>query len=217
MVNPLSLLNVFAATNCYQQFLGLRPWNFYLQMDDNCQVQGFVLLGSHSSILLVLLALVDDLFRIIGLLAVIFIIYAGVQFILSSGKPDEAAKARTTGINALVGLGISVVATAFVSFLGAQVDNRSGGKNGNLQLFALPNPTGIEGAGLIQTGLSLAFNIIGAVAFLVIVIAGMQYVLSQGDPQTTKRAKDMVIYALVGLVLAIVAQSIVSFAVHYRP
>ncbi len=182
----------------------------------------FHVLGANSSLLLILLAIVDDLFRLAGLLAVGFIIYSGFQFVLSQGSPEESAKARTTGINALVGLGISLVAIVFVTFLGGQVDNRSGGSGtsklgGTLDVNSLPFPTGVEGSGLIQTALSVIFGVLGAIAFLIIVIAGMQYAFSQGDPQATGKAKAAIIYALIGLIIAILAQSIVSFAVNHQP
>lgn len=217
----VSLLSQFAAGQCADNtLLGFLPWYHYLNLNSQCGFDAshpFVLLGGNSSILLVLLAVVDDLFRAIGLLAVVFIIYAGFKFILSRGAPEETAKARTTALNALVGLGISMVAIAFVSFMGARVDNRRGGQIGHLNVSPLPYPTGVEGGSLIQTALSVAFGIAGAIAFLIIVIAGMQYVFSQGDPQATKKSKDTIIYALVGLVLAIIAQSVVSFALSRTP
>lgn len=66
---------------------------------------------------------------------------------------------------------------------------------------------------LITRVLQLAFGLAGAVALLIITLAGTQYVLSQGDPQKVAKAKETIIYALVGLVIAILAYSIVSFVV----
>lgn len=48
---------------------------------------------------------------------------------------------------------------------------------------------------------------------LVIVLGGLLYVISAGDANTTKRAKDAILYAVVGLVVAILAQAIVSFVI----
>jgi len=62
--------------------------------------------------------------------------------------------------------------------------------------------------------LNTVFAVFGAVAFLVIVIAGLRYVISQGNPQATAQAKNTIIYALVGLVLAISALGIVNFVVR---
>lgn len=221
-----SLLSIFGATQCSDTtttFLGFVPWYHYLTLVNNhgrCEVDpnSFTLLGAHSSILLVLLAILDDVFMAAGLLAVVFVIYAGAKFILSQGAPDEAAKARTTVFNALIGLAIAAVAIGVVSFIGTQVTNVRAGQGKYLNLNPLPDLTAqAQGSTLIQTGLSITFGILGAISFLVIVLAGLQYILSQGDSAAVKKAKDAIIYALIGLVLAIVAQSIVSFAVNFRP
>jgi hypothetical protein len=55
------------------------------------------------------------------------------------------------------------------------------------------------------------FGIFGAVAFLFIVIGGFRYVISSGDPKNTAKAKNTIIYALVGLVITISADAIVNF------
>jgi hypothetical protein len=65
----------------------------------------------------------------------------------------------------------------------------------------------------IQTILSIAFGAIGALALLMIVLSGMRYITSAGDPEKMKKAKDSIIYALVGLTVAIVAESIVGLVV----
>lgn len=48
-----------------------------------------------------------------------------------------------------------------------------------------------------------------AVAF--VVYGGVKYVTSQGEPEGTKAAKDSIINAIIGLVIAIVAAAVVSF------
>lgn len=213
MILPLS----YFAVTCKQTFIGLLPWNYYLNMDSSCVVTNFHLLGGDSSALLILLVIVDDLLRVAGLLAVLLIIFSGVKFILSNGSPDEAAKARSSAINALVGLAITMVAITFVSFLGNQVGGPGKGgtaASNQVDLSSLPNPAGVASGSLLQTVLGIAFGVIGALSFLIIVIAGMRYMLAQGDPSSTVQAKNTIIYALVGLVIAIAAESIVSLAVR---
>lgn len=63
----------------------------------------------------------------------------------------------------------------------------------------------------VQIVLQYTFGILAAIAILVIIIAALQYVLSAGDSQKVARAKDTIIYAVVGLVVAIMAFAIVSF------
>jgi hypothetical protein len=59
--------------------------------------------------------------------------------------------------------------------------------------------------------LFIVFSIIGALAFLLFVIAGFRYVMAQGDPQRVASAKNQLIYTAIGLVLAGSAAAIVNF------
>jgi hypothetical protein len=75
----------------------------------------------------------------------------------------------------------------------------------------LPHPAANSGA--LKDVLSIVFEIVGALALLMIVVSGLRYVLAAGDPQKISKAKRGIIYALVGLAIAIFAQAIVSFVV----
>lgn len=102
-------------------FFGLVPWYHYLRLDKTCSIPDAFsqnLLSASGPIPLILLAVVDDLLRIAGIVAVAFVIYGGIQYVTSQGSPEQTAKAQATIINALVGLAIALVAVALVSFLG---------------------------------------------------------------------------------------------------
>lgn len=122
-----SLMQFFAAApGCSKTFLGLKPWFHYLPTTaaPDCSIRRFNVLpnGSQSSdIPLVLLVLVDDLIRIAGLVAVIFIIYGGVQYATSQGNADQAQRAQSTIINALIGLVLAIIAVATVAFVGRAI------------------------------------------------------------------------------------------------
>lgn len=55
--------------------------------------------------------------------------------------------------------------------------------------------------------------ILGAIAVIVIVIGGLKYVTSDGDPGKIKSAKDTILYAVVGIIVAILAYAIVNFVI----
>ncbi|MBR5621449.1 hypothetical protein IKW75_03165 [Candidatus Saccharibacteria bacterium] len=54
-------------------------------------------------------------------------------------------------------------------------------------------------------------SVLGVVAVVVIVVAGQRYIVAQGDPGKITAARNMLIYAVVGLVIAILSFAIVSF------
>ncbi len=68
--------------------------------------------------------------------------------------------------------------------------------------------------GAIQTVFNIVLAITGAIALLVIVIAGLQYILSQGNPQAVAKAKNAIIYGFVGLLVSLLAFIIVGFVVQ---
>ena len=54
----------------------------------------------------------------------------------------------------------------------------------------------------------------GIAAVIIIIIAGIQYSLSTGDSAKISRAKDTIIYAAIGLAIAIFAQAIIVFVIN---
>ena len=76
----------------------------------------------------------------------------------------------------------------------------------------IPKPT--TDAGKLDFILSIIFGMLGLIAVLVIVIAGFKYILSKGEAREMTNAKNMIIYALVGLVVCILAYSIVLFVIN---
>ena len=65
--------------------------------------------------------------------------------------------------------------------------------------------------GAITNAIEFFFILAGIIAVIMIIIGGYWYVLSGGDPQKTKKAKDTILYAVVGLVISLSAWVIVGF------
>jgi len=56
--------------------------------------------------------------------------------------------------------------------------------------------------------------IVGMLAVVMIIIGGINYALSQGDPGKVKKAKDTILYGIVGLVVSLLAFAIVQFVLQ---
>jgi hypothetical protein len=65
----------------------------------------------------------------------------------------------------------------------------------------------------LKSILNIVLAVMGALAFLMLVIAGLRYTISQGDPTRVADSKRMIIYTLVGLVVIALAATIVNFVV----
>ncbi len=67
----------------------------------------------------------------------------------------------------------------------------------------------------VQNIINLLLYIAGVIAVIIIVIGGFRYVTSNGDPGAASKAKNTIIYALIGLVIAAMAYAIVNFILKY--
>lgn len=56
--------------------------------------------------------------------------------------------------------------------------------------------------------------IAGIASVIIIIVAGIMYVTSGGDPGKISNAKDAVIYALVGLAVVVTSQGIIYFVLN---
>lgn len=65
----------------------------------------------------------------------------------------------------------------------------------------------------LRTVVNVLLFIIGAIAVVMVVIGGLRYTLSAGDASAVSAAKNTILYAIVGLVVAILAYAIVNFVV----
>ena len=98
----------------------------------------------------------------------------------------------------------------------------------NLSWFAQGNPadTACEGlsavgagcgggeAGLtttIQGVIQVLLFIVGVAAVVMLIIGAIRFVASGGDSQATTAAKNTVIYAIIGIIVAVLAYAIVRF------
>lgn len=68
-----------------------------------------------------------------------------------------------------------------------------------------------EGMGRIMNIINVAIGLAGLVAVVVVVFGGQRYLTSAGEPGRVKQAKDMVMYGLIGLVVAMLAWAITNF------
>lgn len=59
--------------------------------------------------------------------------------------------------------------------------------------------------------LSIVFAIAGIVAVIFIIIGGIRYAISQGNATDLQKAKDIIVYALVGLFFVIFGFLIIQF------
>lgn len=131
-VAPLMALllpsSVYAADTCpgSGSFFGLPTWYQYLPRDGECSIlperygandvtENPINIGATAGA--VVLALIEIMLWVAGVVAIGFVVYGGIQYTLSQGIPEKLQAARKTMLNSVVGLIIAALAVAVVNLV----------------------------------------------------------------------------------------------------
>ncbi len=70
----------------------------------------------------------------------------------------------------------------------------------------------------VDSTLALVVNVlsvlVGVIAVVMVIIGGLKYIMSQGDSTQLNSAKNTILYAIIGLVIVVLAQIIVHFVIY---
>ncbi len=107
-------------------------------------------------------------------------------------------------------LGVGTYAAAPVGAINV-FDNSCRGANARTTVCKAKNDD--SASKLVRTIINLLLYVIGIVSVIMIIVGGIRYTISNGDASNIKTAKDTILYAVVGLVVALLAYAIVNFVV----
>lgn len=117
-----TLLSYFGDAPCPGgNFLFFPTWYKYLPSvpgSSPCAPQ----ISSLTDVWLIVAAVIEILLRVAAIIAVIFVIYAGFSYTTSQGDPEGTSRAKSTLVNALVGLAVAVSAAVVVSFIAKSIN-----------------------------------------------------------------------------------------------
>jgi hypothetical protein len=83
--------------------------------------------------------------------------------------------------------------------------NSSKGKDQQAELFG--------DDGIFKTITNVLLFIIGAISVIMLIIGGIRYTVSNGDSAAVTSAKNTILYAVIGIVVAILAYALVNFVI----
>ena len=66
----------------------------------------------------------------------------------------------------------------------------------------------------IKNIVNAIIGVLGIVAVVVIIFGGVQYMTSTGDAGKVKKAKDTILYGVIGLVICVLAFAITNFVIN---
>lgn len=102
----------------------------------------------------------------------------------------------------VVGVYLAPVAGAF----DASIQSGADAARGSDQTANLFGQTGI-----FRTITNVLLFVLGAVSVIMIIIGGLRYVISGGNSTAVTAAKNTILYAIVGVIVALLAYAIINF------
>ena len=66
----------------------------------------------------------------------------------------------------------------------------------------------------VKVAINVVLGIVAVIAVIMIIIAGIEFTTSRGDATKTKKARDTIIYSVIGLVIALLSFAIVNFVLQ---
>ena len=183
-------------------FLGMVSWDCnvsLLNQDKNISQDD---LG--SSIWTIAANIATDITVIAAYLVVGYIIYGGYLYIFSAGDTNKTVTGKKAIHQALFGL--AIVLSANIILNGIRI-----GLVGSGFSNCVTNEC-IEPADMVKNALEWVIGISGAVSAIFIVYGGTSYTMSRGDANKVQTAKQIITYALIGMIIVTLAELIVIFA-----
>lgn len=109
------ILKYFSQTTCpsTSNFLGLPNWYRNL----SCADDGGVMFTSLSDLWVIIANAMDITLRLVGIVAVLFIIYGGIRYITSQGEPENLQTAKKIITNSIIGLVLAILASTIVGYI----------------------------------------------------------------------------------------------------
>lgn len=135
---------------------------------------------------------------------VLMVLWASFLLLTSVGQPAKLTQARTMLVYAIIGAVILIMAAPLVSLVGSAV-------GGGITAQSC-NP-----ANATATAIGVLANIINWFSWLLAILsvamglyAGFLYMTAKGEPQKVATANNVLVYTVIGVVVAILAFSIMT-------
>ncbi len=121
-----------------------------------------------------------------------------------------------------LGLGI-IVFTCLLSFatassayavdvIGTNCKHKNTAQNPDICPDASPNKNPLFGPdGIITAAVQILTIAVGIISVVVIILAGIRFITASGDPQSATVARNAIIYAIIGIVVVLISQALITF------
>lgn len=134
-----------------------------------------------------------------------YVIYAGYLYTFSTGDPGKVATAKKTLLQAFIGLAIVLSANLIMSTIRIALIGGSG------SLASCASGSCIDAGTMAVNAINWFITIAGVVSTIFVIYGGIAYITSNGDPNKAGKARSIIMYALIGLIIVALSGTITSF------
>ncbi len=181
-------------------FLGLTSWDCGVNISDEESLK--------NGLWTIVANIATDITIIAAYLVLGYVIYGGYLYTFSGGDPGKVTAGKKTLTQAFIGLTIVMLANLIM---------------GTIRIVLVQNSTlagcdvmtgdgcNVDPGELVQRLIGWLTAIAGIVSAIFLVYGGIGYITSSGDPGKIKKAKDTILYSLIGLTIVALATIITAF------
>lgn len=119
---------------------------------------------------------------------------------------NKVKTAIMAGVLAVAGAGASILPTYAAP---TNMGGISGGMNNVANAGNLDKNANVETT--INNVINIFLYVVGVLAVVMIIVGGVQYTTSAGDQAKVTKAKNTILYGIIGLAVAVLAYAIVNF------
>ena len=182
-------------------FLGLTSWDCDTNFESiDSEKQLPTLVATIASNIL------EDITIIATYLIIGYIIYGGYLYIFANGDTGKVATGKKALNQAFIGLAITLSAKIIIETIRIILFNGEG-KFSNTEYLK----NNLSAGEMVSSIFQWVIGIAGVVSLIFIVGGGIMYMTSEGEPSKLQTAKNTIKYALIGLVIVALAQTITIF------
>ena len=188
-------------------FLGFTTWDCGVSISDDATLK--------TGIWQIAANVATDIAVAAAYLVLGYVIYGGYLYTFSGGDPGKVATGRKTLTQAFLGLAIVMSANLIMSTIRFALLGSSGNLGNCLVIEEETNNITsnncIDATTVVTSTINWFIGIAGVVSAIFVVYGGISYITSAGDPSKLKKAKDMILYSLIGLAIVALATVITAF------
>ena len=168
----------------------------------------------------VLARVINWLLTMVALLAMIALVWGGIMYIISLGNDQKVETAKKIIMYAIIGLVVVIISLVIITtvqtFLIGNIESaipiahaQSTGLNSGIDVLetdVATDDSGIAGRDLsffdvLEAVILWLLSFVAAIAVAVVIWAGVMYILALGNPEKAEKAKRILLYAIIGLII----------------